>query len=83
MIKDSPKITKRTQKALHSLHELLTRPDTTIAKKDWAHGMIQIVIAKLCDYEGDIEPVNSDINDTTEKFETKRFGTERKRTMKF
>ena len=43
-----------TQKALPCLHELLTRPDTTMAKMDWAHGMIQIVIAKLCDYEGDI-----------------------------
>ena len=38
-----------TQKALHSLHELLTRPDTTMAKKDWTYGMIQIVIAKLHD----------------------------------
>ena len=60
-----------TQKASYSLHGLLTRPNTTIAKKDWAHGMIQIVIAKLCDYEGDIESVNSDINDITEKLKQK------------
>ena len=60
-----------TQEALHSLHELLTRPDTTIAKKDWARGMIQIIIAKLCDNEGDIESVISDINDITEKLKQK------------
>ena len=41
-----------TQTALHSLHELWTRPDTISAKKDWAHGKMQIIIAKLCNREG-------------------------------
>ena len=60
-----------TQTALHSLHELLTRPDTTSAKKDWAHGKMQIILAKLCDREGDIESANPDINDITEKLKQK------------
>ena len=60
-----------TQTALHSLHDLLTRPDTTGAKKDWAHGKMQIIIAKLCDRESDIESANSDTNDITEKLKQK------------
>ena len=67
-----------TQTALHSLHDLLTRPDTTSAKKDWAHGKMQIMIAKLCDREGDIESANSDINDLTEKLRQKELALREK-----
>ena len=67
-----------TQTALHSLHDLLTRPDTTSAKKDWAHGEMQIMIAKLCDREGVIESANSDINDLTEKLRQKELALREK-----
>ena len=54
-----------TLKALISILEILTRPNTTIATKDWAHGMLQKIMAR-CDNDDDTESVNSDItNDIT------------------
>ena len=56
-----------TQKALHSILEILTKPNTTIATKDWAHGMLQKFMTR-CDNDDDTESVNSDItNNITEQ----------------
>ena len=56
-----------TQKAFHIILEILTRSNTTIATKDWAHGMLQKIMAR-CDNDDDTESVNSDItNDITEQ----------------
>ena len=52
---------------MHSILEILTRPNTTIATKDWAHGMLQKIMAR-CDNDDDTESVNSDItNGITEQ----------------
>ena len=46
---------------------MLTRPTITIATKDWAHGLLQKIMAR-CDNDGDTESINSDItNDITEQ----------------
>ena len=56
-----------TPTALHSILKILTRPNTTIATKDRAHGMLQKIMAR-CDNDDDTESVNSDItNDITEQ----------------
>ena len=55
-----------TLKALHSILEILTRPNTTIATKDWAHGMLQKIMAR-CDNDDDTESVNSDITNDINK----------------
>ena len=52
---------------MHSIPEILTRPNTTVATKDWAHGMLQKIMAR-CDNDDDTKSVNSDImNDKTEQ----------------
>ena len=48
---------------MHSILEVLTRPDTTIATKDWAHGMLQKILAKLCGNDDDTDSLNSDITE--------------------
>ena len=46
-----------TLKALHGILEILTRPNTTIATKDWAHGMLQKILAKLCGNDDDTDSI--------------------------